>query len=213
MNNLDEHIKIERQKIIVKSILILLLISAIILIDLQYWYIFCNPKHELSNTQCTAVNTEFINKIPTNIPTPSKKELREIISKQINTPHIYIEKSNLKLSKFSKNTDDGIVLGKTSIMFRIVQIRKSFDAVTYNEYDEEYYYTITYVHELCHIKYQIQNETRTAYNTFIELFNSGNKYLQKVAGLYYKQMCENGFDLTYQCSDAINKYLEGKIYF
>lgn len=212
MNNLDSHIEIEKQKTIIQSILIILLTLTIILVDLQYWYVFCNPKHELSDAQCTIVNTEFINKIPTDIPTPSKKELKEIISKQINTPHIYIEKDDLKLSKFSKNTGN-IVLGKTIIMFRVIQIRKSFDIVTYGEYDEEYYYTITYVHELCHVKYQVQNETRTAYNTFIELFNSNNKYLQKVAGLYYKQMCENGLDSTYQCSAAINTYLEGKVYF
>lgn len=212
MTNLDSHINIEKQKTIIQFILIILLALAIILVDLQYWYVFCNPKHELSNAQCTTINTKFINKIPTDVPTPNKKELKEIISKQINTPHIYIEKDDLKLSKFSKNTGN-TVLGKTIIMFRVIQIRKSFDIVTYGEYDEEYYYTITYVHELCHVKYQVQNETRTAYNTFIELFNSNNKYLQKVAGLYYKQMCENGLGSIYQCSAAINKYLEGKVYF
>lgn len=93
----------------------------------------------------------------------SRNDLKSLVDNLFDQPHFYREKSN-----FTQ-------YGKTIILFRSVTINAKLD----NEN-----YTLTYAHELTHLKYMCANETFTAYKTFVALYESGNEILKNVAERY-----------------------------
>lgn len=89
-------------------------------------------------------------------------------------------------------------------MWRVIEIDKNLDIHTY---------IITYAHELCHIRYQVGNETYTAYMTFVRLYESGNSELRYHALVYAQDVIGGGYSGTaYDCGYYILEYLKGVNY-
>lgn len=172
----------------VQNTLIIMLLLALVLTSFQVWHIqFSNSLNiKPYTTQIIAIQDK---------PqlTLTKQTARTTIAKLFNTPHIYFEKD-------LPPQDNGISI----IMWRVVQIDKDLDVHTY---------IITYAHELCHVRYQVGNETYTAYMTFVRLYESGNTELRYHALVYAQDVIAGGYSGTaYDCGYYILEYLKGANY-
>lgn len=170
----------------VQNALIVMLSLALALTIFQVWHIqFSNSLNiKPYTTQIIAIQDK---------PqlTLTKQTARTTIANLFNTPHIYFEKD-------LPPQDNGISI----IMWRVVQIDKDLDVHTY---------IITYTHELCHIRYQVGNETYVAYMTFVRLYESDNHELRYHALLYANDVISGCYDDTqYDCGYYILDYLKGE---
>ena len=172
----------------VQNALIVMLSLALALTIFQVWHIqFSNS---LNIKPYTTQIIEIQDK-PQLILT--KQTARTTIANLFNTPHIYFEKD-------LPPQDNGISI----IMWRVVQIDKDLDVHTY---------IITYAHELCHVRYQVGNETYTAYMTFVRLYESNNAELQYHALVYAQDVISGDYSGTeYDCGYYILEYLKGVNY-
>lgn len=172
----------------VQNALIVMLSLALALTIFQVWHIqFSNSLNiKPYTTQIIAIQDK-----PQLILT--KQTAHTTIAKLFNTPHIYFEKD-------LPPQDNGISI----IMWRVVQIDKDLDVHTY---------IVTYTHELCHVRYQVGNETYTAYMTFVRLYESNNAELQYHALIYAKDVISGDYSGTeYDCGYYILEYLKGVNY-
>lgn len=119
----------------------------------------------------------------------SKSEARIIVDDLYDIPHLYNEKD-------LSNGD----LGRTLILFRIVDIDKDLDVLNY---------VITYAHELTHLKYWCNNETFVSFKTFVHLYESDNKILKYIATIYANNIFNGSAKNTeYDCGYYIQEYLK-----
>lgn len=172
----------------VQNSLIIMLSLALVLTGFQVWHIQFSNSLEIKpyTTQIIAIQDK---------PqlTLTKQTARTIIAELFNTPHIYLERG------LPSNQD-----GRSRIMWRVIEIEKNLDIHTY---------IITYAHELCHIRYQVGNETYTAYMTFVRLYESGNTELRYHALVYAQDVIGGGYSgTTYDCGYYILEYLKGVNY-
>lgn len=172
----------------VQNALIVMLLLALVFTIFQVWHIQFSHSLEIKpyTTQIIAIQDK---------PqlTLTKQTARTTIANLFNTPHIYREKD----LPAQEN-------GRSKIMWRVVQIDKDLDVHTY---------IITYAHELCHVRYQVGNETYTAYMTFVRLYESNNAELQYHALIYAKDVISGDYSGTeYDCGYYILEYLKGANY-
>ena len=172
----------------VQNALIVMLLLALVLTIFQVWHIQFSHSLEIKpyTTQIIAIQDK---------PqlTLTKQTARTTIANLFNTPHIYREKD----LPAQEN-------GRSKIMWRIVEINKNLDVHTY---------IVTYTHELCHVRYQVGNETYTAYMTFVRLYESNNAELQYHALVYAQDVISGDYSGTeYDCGYYILEYLKGANY-
>lgn len=172
----------------VQNALIVMLLLALVLTIFQVWHIQFSHSLEIKpyTTQIIAIQDK---------PqlTLTKQTARKTIAELFNTPHIYLERD------LPSNQD-----GRSRIMWRVIEIEKNLDIHTY---------IITYAHELCHVRYQVGNETYTAYMTFIRLYESGNTELHYHALVYAQNVIAGDYSGTaYDCGYYILEYLKGVAY-
>ena len=172
----------------VQNALIVMLLLALVFTIFQVWHIQFSHSLEIKpyTTQIIAIQDK---------PqlTLTKQTARTTIANLFNTPHIYREKD----LPAQEN-------GRSKIMWRVVQIDKDLDVHTY---------IITYAHELCHVRYQVGNETYTAYMTFVRLYKNNNAELQYHALIYAKDVISGDYSGTeYDCGYYILEYLKGANY-
>lgn len=172
----------------VQNALIVMLLLALVFTIFQVWHIQFSHSLEIKpyTTQIIAIQDK---------PqlTLTKQTARTTIANLFNTPHIYREKD----LPAQEN-------GRSKIMWRIVEIDKNLDVHTY---------IVTYTHELCHVRYQVGNETYTAYMTFVRLYESNNAELQYHALIYAQDVISGDYSGTeYDCGYYILEYLKGVNY-
>ena len=123
----------------------------------------------------------------------TKKEAKQLVKDLYNTPHIYIETSNINEYSYANSF----------IMARVVRIKPNLSILDY---------VFSYAHELTHIKYQTADETYTMFKTFTTLYESGNEELQNIALRYAQNIIEGGYlDTEYDCGYYILEYFKGEI--
>ena len=177
-----------KTKIKVQNALIVMLSLALVLTIFQVLYIRFSNSLEIK-----PYTTQYITIQNKPQLTLTKQTARTTIANLFNTPHIYFEKD-------LPPQDNGISI----IIWRAVQIDKDLDVHTY---------IITYAHELCHVRYQVGNETYTAYMTFVRLYESNNAELQYHALIYAKDVISGDYSGTkYDCGYYILEYLKGANY-
>ena len=169
----------------IKIALIIALLIELILIAYNVCHIRFSNQLEVKTYKPTYIT------IPPVEQTLTKDTANDLINDLFNTPHIYIE-SDLA------NTNIGVA----TPMYRVVQIQKGLNL---------HNYIISYAHELTHVKYQVGNETYTAYQTFVLLYESGNAELRYHALVYANDVLSGGYVGTnYDVGYYILKYLKGE---
>ena len=170
----------------VQNALIVMLLLALVLTSFQVWHI------QFSNSlEIKPYTTQIIEIQDKSQQTLTKQTAHITIAKLFNTPHLYLER-NLPLNQN----------GRSRILWRVIEINKNIDIHTY---------IITYAHELCHVRYQVGNETYTAYMTFVRLYESDNHELCYHALLYANDVISGCYDGTqYDCGYYILDYLKGE---
>lgn len=165
--------------------MIILLSMALGLTCFMLWHIHFSHALELKAYSLTRLE------IPQVEQTLTKESAKQTLKKLYDTPHIYIE----------KDLPQGD-MGRSMAFFRVVEIDTDLDL---------HDYIIAYAHELCHVKFQVNNETYTAYQTFVTLYESGNAELQYHAMVYADQIVSgNALSAIYDCGFYILEYLKGE---
>ena len=168
---------------IIKNIIIILLIVMLFLAIYPIWHIRFSSILKVKEYEPTRLVVT-----PTT-QTLDKKTAKKLISDLYKTPHIYIEK-DIK----------GEYDGKAIPQFRVVVVDEGISL---------HAYIIAYTHELTHVKYQVGNETFTAYKTFITLYESGNAELKYHAMVYANDVLSGSYGRgEYDCGYYILKYLK-----
>lgn len=172
----------------VQNALIVMLSLALVLTIFQVLHIQFSHSLEIKSYQIQNITIENRPQL-----TLTKQTARTTIANLFNTPHIYREKDLPPQEN-----------GRSKIMWRIVEIDKNLDVHTY---------IVTYTHELCHVRYQVGNETYTAYMTFVRLYESNNAELQYHALVYAQDVISGDYSGTeYDCGYYILEYLKGVNY-
>ena len=177
-----------KARVRIQNALIVLLSLALVLTIFQVLHIQFSHSLEIKSYQIQNITIGNRPQL-----TLTKQTARTTIANLFNTPHIYFEKD-------LPPQDNGISI----IMWRVVQIDKDLDVHTY---------IVTYTHELCHVRYQVGNETYTAYMTFVRLYESNNAELQYHALVYAQDIISGDYSGTkYDCGYYILEYLKGANY-
>lgn len=177
-----------KARVRIQNALIVLLSLALVLTIFQVLHIQFSHSLEIKSYQIQ--NITIANRPQLTL---TKQTARTTIAKLFNTPHIYREKDLPPQEN-----------GRSKIMWRIVEIDKNLDVHTY---------IVTYTHELCHVRYQVGNETYTAYMTFVRLYESNNAELQYHALVYAQDVISGDYSGTeYDCGYYILEYLKGANY-
>lgn len=172
----------------VQNSLIIMLSLALALTIFQVWHIRFSNSLEIK-----PYTTQYITIQNKPQLTLTKESACTTIAELLDTPHIYLEKD----LQAQEN-------GRSRILWRVIEINKNIDIHTY---------IITYTHELCHVRYQVSNETYTAYMTFVRLYESGNAELRYHALVYAQDVIGGGYNGTaYDCGYYILEYLKGANY-
>lgn len=172
----------------IQNALIVMLLLALVLTSFQVWHIQFSHAFDVK----TYV-PQYVEITKTPQLTLTKETAHTMIAELFDTPHIYFERD------LPSNQD-----GRSRIMFRTIEIDSNLNTHTY---------IITYAHELCHVRYQVGNETYTAYMTFIRLYESNNAELQYHALVYAQDVINGGYSGTeYDCGYYILEYLKGVNY-
>ena len=171
-------------KSIIANAIIILLIAIVLLTAYQAWHIRYNNILEVKPYEKTRLVVT---------PTPqtlTKETAKELVSDLYNTPHIY----------FEKDLKDGIS-GLAIPYLRLVFVDENLISL--------HYFITTYAHELTHVKYQVVNETFTAYKTFTTLYESGNAELKYHAMVYANDVLRGAYRRgEYDCGYYILEYLK-----
>lgn len=163
----------------------IIIITILIVLNVYFWSVIGYSKLSY-NTYKPKPYEQTRLEVIQNDTVLTKADVKELIASIYNTPHFYKEK-------------DLNQMGRSIILFRKVEIDKDLSV---------YDYTITYTHELTHIKYCTENETWVSYQTFKTLYESGNAELRYIA-LNYANKVLNGYwqGTEYDCGYYILKYL------
>lgn len=166
----------------IKSIIIILLALLLILMMGMEGYILFS--HNWKVKEYTRVDLQ----VPTMEYNLTKAQAKELVKDLYDTPHFFTEKEL-----------QGATLGQSYILWRVAEINFGLDVEDF---------TITYAHELTHIKYQVQNETYITFMTFKVLYESGNAVLQNMALRHARVILGGGYNGTaYDCGYYILDYL------
>ena len=170
------------------SILIfVILIELIVIVALlsRYYFIFAYNDLEVKSYQPVNLQFQSMNY------TITKEDAKQLVANLYNVEHSYTETNDLP------ETD----AANSNISKKEVKIRPDLALIEY---------TVSYAHELTHIKYSSYDETYTAYRTFVDLYESGHNELQNISLVYAQSIMDGCYSGTeYDCGYYILEYLKG----
>lgn len=171
------------KKIPILIFVILLELITIVVLLSRFYFIFAYNDLEVKSYEPVQLKFQTINY------TISKEEAKQLIANLFDVEHTYIETNDIPETDFANS----------NIARKEVKIRTDLDLVEY---------VISYTHELVHIKYELYDETNTAYKTFIELYESGHEELQNISLVYAQSVIDGCYKGTeYDCGYYILEYL------
>ena len=171
------------KKISILIFVILLELVTIVVLLSRFYYVFAYNDLEVKAYESVQLKFRYMNY------TITKEEAKQLVSDMFNIDHKYIETNNIPETDFANS----------NIARKEVKIRPDLDLVEY---------VITYTHELVHIKYELYDETNTAYKTFIELYESGHNELHNISLVYAQSVLDGCYKGTeYDCGYYILEFL------
>ena len=171
------------KKIPILIFVVLLELITIAVLLSRFYYVFAYNDLEVKSYEPVQLNFSTMNYSLT------KEEAKNLISNLMNVEHKYIETNDIPETEFANS----------NIASKVVKIRQDLDLVEY---------IISYMHELVHIKYELYDETNTAYKTFVELYESGNQELQNISLVYAQSVFDGCYKGTeYDCGYYILEFL------
>ena len=173
----------QKKKIGILIFVILLELIVIAVLLGRFYYVFAY--NDLEVIAYKPVNFRFAQKNYT----INKEQAKQMIAGLFNVKHSYTETNDLP------ETDSA----NSVIARKEVNIRPDLPLIEY---------IVSYTHELVHIKYEYYDETITAYQTFVDLYESGNEELKNISLVYAQSImdgCYKGSE--YDCGYYILQYL------
>lgn len=171
------------KKIPILIFVVLLELITIVVLLSRIYYVFAYNDLEVKAYEPVQLQYQQMNY------TITKAEAKQLISDLFNVEHEYMETNDIAETEFANS----------NIARKEVKIRPDLDLVEY---------VISYTHELVHIKYELYDETNTAYKTFVELYESGNEELQNISLVYAQSVFDGCYKGTeYDCGYYILQYL------
>ena len=173
----------QKKKIGILIFVILLELIVIVALLSRFYYVFAYNDLEVLSYQpvklrFTPMNYSF-----------NKEQIKQIIANLFNVEHSYNETSDLPETDSANS-----VIGRKE-----VKIRPDLPLIEF---------TVSYTHELVHIKYELYDETNTAYRTFVDLYESGNEELKNISLVYAQSIMDGCYKGTeYDCGYYILQYL------
>ena len=170
-----------------KKWLIPILISIIIGSILLAFNIRNNYKYVEVDDYTRQMNINYLNaQVKNNHYNVSRQEIRTMLEEELDFYDYTYKEGDYRVGGYA---------GKFS---RIIEIDKDLKIEQY---------CILLCHEMCHIKYEVDNERKTQFLTFKTLYESDNDTLKRVGtwfGIYVLDRC---YDHEYDCSQLIVDYL------
>ena len=171
------------KKVLILIGVILIELLAIVVLLSQMYYVFAY--NDLEVKDYAAVRLVFDDMEYT----ITKEQAKELVADLYNVEHSYEETNDLPESDAANS----------NIARKEVRIRPNLELLEY---------TISYAHELTHIKYRSYDETYTAYQTFVDLYESGHAELQNMSLVYAQSVLYGCYAGTeYDCGYYILEYL------
>ncbi len=171
------------KKIPILLFVILLELIAIVVLLSRFYYVFAYNDLEVKSYESVQLKFKPMNY------TISKAEAKQLLSNLFAIQHTYIETNDIAETDFANS----------NIVRKEIKIRPNLDLVEY---------VISYTHELVHIKYELYDETNTAYKTFVELYESGHEELQNISLVYAQSVLDGCYKGTeYDCGYYILEFL------
>lgn len=173
----------QKKKIGILIFVILLELIVIAVLLGRFYYVFAYNDLEVIaykpvNLRFNPINYSF-----------NKEQVKQIIANLFNVEHTYIETNDLPETDSANS-----VIGRKE-----VKIRPDLPLIEF---------TVSYAHELVHIKYELYDETNTAYRTFVDLYESGNDELKNISLVYAQSIMDGCYKGTeYDCGYYILQYL------
>ena len=173
----------QKKKIGILIFVILLELIVIAVLLGRFYYVFAYNDLEVIaykpvNLRFNPINYSF-----------NKEQVKQIIANLFNVEHTYIETNDLPETDSANS-----VIGRKE-----VRIRPDLPLIEF---------TVSYAHELVHIKYELYDETNTAYRTFVDLYESGNDELKNISLVYAQSIMDGCYKGTeYDCGYYILQYL------
>lgn len=175
--------KKKSKKIPILIFVILLELIAIVVLVSRFYFVFAYNDLEVKSYNPVNLQFEYMNY------TITKADAKQLISDLLDVEHTYIETNDISTTDFANS----------SITRKEVKIRPDLPLKEY---------VISYTHELVHIKYELYDETNTAYKTFVELYESGHKELKNISLVYAQSIMDGCYKGTeYDCGYYILQYL------
>ena len=171
------------KKIPILLFVILLELITIVILLSRIYYVFAYNDLEVMAYEPVDLKFQAMNY------TITKEDAKQLLSDMFNIEHKYVETNDISEKDF----------GNSNIARKEIKIRPDLDLVEY---------VITYTHELVHVKYELYDETNTAYKTFIELYESGHNELHNISLVYAQSIMDGCYKGTeYDCGYYILQYL------
>ena len=173
----------QKKKIGILIFVILLELIVIVTLISRFYYVFAYNDLEVLSYQpvklrFTPMNYSF-----------NKEQVKQIIANLFNVEHSYNETNDLPETDSANS-----IIGRKE-----VNIRPDLPLIEF---------TVSYAHELVHIKYEYYDETITAYQTFVDLYESGNDELKNISLVYAQSIMDGCYKGTeYDCGYYILQYL------
>ena len=173
----------QKKKIGILIFVILLELILIVVLLSRFYYVFAY--NDLEVIAYKPVNLRFT---PMNY-TFNKEQAKQLVANLFNVEHNYNETNDLPETDSANS-----VIGRKE-----VNIRPDLSLIEF---------TVSYAHELVHIKYELYDETNTAYRTFVDLYESGNEELKNISLVYAQSIMDGCYKGTeYDCGYYILQYL------
>lgn len=180
---------LNKTKIFIKNIIIILLSLALLLTVFQVYHLFAyykmSPK---ASVKCQIINEYVLNSEEYSY---EYDRYDNTLAKLFDTPHIL----QYSMNGWQNNNQ----IGRSQPLFRRIVLRSKF------------YWGIesikAYAHELAHVKYQTFNDCYVTYKAIITLYESDNTFHKYVAVEYANDVLSGGYaDTSYDCGYYLLEY-------
>ena len=173
----------QKKKIGILIFVILLELIVIAVLISRFYYVFAY--NDLEVVAYKPIKLRFT---PMNYSI-NKEQAKQILMNLFKVEHSYTETNDLPETDSANS-----VIGQKS-----VKIRPDLPLIEY---------TVSYAHELVHIKYEYYDETSTAYRTFVDLYESGHDEIKNISLVYAQAIMDGCYKGTeYDCGYYILQYL------
>jgi len=173
----------QKKKISILIFVILFELLLIVALLSRYYFVFAYNDLEVLKYDPVRLNFQYMDY------TITKEDAKQLVANLYNIEHSYEETTDLPKTDAANSV----------ITRKEVKIRPDLGLIEY---------TISYAHELSHIKYELYDETHTAYRTFIDLYESGHDELKNISLVYAQSIMDGCYSGTeYDCGYYILQYL------